>query len=162
MPSWVPAKGYTQRDRAASETGFCFDSLTEKSWGEKIFKLRACGVGGSGRIWSSGGVAKFAKAPPLQLGPREQSVSVCVCARARLCVCVCDRACVCVERGGSQPSLGSSTPRLQVGQWGGGVSHLRALSFPWRGPANSGQAPATSNPGRLAARASPRKGDPGL
>ena len=86
---------------------------------------------------------------------------MCVRARVSVCACVLARACV-LNVGDPQSSLGSSTPRLQAGQWGGGGSHLWVLSFPRRGLANSGLAVATSIPGRLAARASPRTGDPGL
>lgn len=87
----------------------------------------------------------------------------CVCARARVSVCACVLARACVLNvGDPQSSLGSSTLRLQAGQWGGGGSHLWVLSFPRRGLANSGLAVATSNPGRIAALASPRTGDPGL
>lgn len=46
---------------------------------------------------------------------------------------MCTRACVCVEgeRGGeSRPFVGSSTPQLQAGRWGGGDGHLWAFPFP--------------------------------
>lgn len=78
------------------------------------------------RKWSSGGSTKFAKAPPLQLWPGEQSVRV--HALLSLSVCVCARACVCVERGGSQPFLVSSTPG-----WAMGRRRRPPLAFPFPG-----------------------------
>lgn len=78
------------------------------------------------RKWSSGGSTKFAKAPPLQLWTGEQSVRV--HALLSLSVCVCARACVCVERGGSQPFLVSSTPGWAVGR-----RRRPPLAFPFPG-----------------------------
>lgn len=94
---------FTQRDRAASETGFCFDSLTEKSWGKKIFKLRACGVGG---LWAhmvirrSDQVCQSAPSPTRAKRAKRE----CVCARARVSVCACVIARACVSNAGD-PNL---------------------------------------------------------
>lgn len=102
----------------------------------------------------------FQSAPSPTLGPGEQRVHVCVCARACVSVCVCARVCVCAEgeiltfpRFEHAPTPGWELERRRRPPLG--------FSFPERGAANSSVALAASNPWRRAAGASAGGETPG-